>query len=385
MPSKREHTKSRLGCRQCKQRRIKCDEKAPCCGPCTKKGLECEYKELAGVQQSIQILTQANFASATQPPASRSGGKRATTLDPAGADEPDGGFSSDDLFLMHHYTLETARTLGALDEEGYRNFWQTHTPDLAYRFPFLMHAVLSVTAAHRARLDVARHHYGKAIAAFNASGHPRTEEHADAIFCYCILIMIITWALECTMCPNGDDPVLGALDLFGVTRTAVSMLAALQPDLLDRDITRHMRHLQSEPATGPVPADVAHAIDRLDGMVSEHQQSYAPEELEALHDACQRLRWFYTFVLPRPQVCTYLLRWPLALSPLYLALLQRNDLAALAIFAHWCVPIHHAPSPWFVGDWPRQAVLGVARRLTGTVWQQTIDWPLTEVSSDLLA
>ncbi|KAF1840873.1 uncharacterized protein K460DRAFT_295041 [Cucurbitaria berberidis CBS 394.84] len=43
MATRRAHNKSRLGCHQCKRRRIKCDGKQPICANCDKKGESCSF------------------------------------------------------------------------------------------------------------------------------------------------------------------------------------------------------------------------------------------------------------------------------------------------------------------------------------------------------
>ena len=40
---RRGHFKSRLGCLNCKRRRVKCNEARPECSPCRRLGLTCEY------------------------------------------------------------------------------------------------------------------------------------------------------------------------------------------------------------------------------------------------------------------------------------------------------------------------------------------------------
>lgn len=40
---RRGHFKSRLGCFNCKRRRVKCNETRPECGPCRRLALSCEY------------------------------------------------------------------------------------------------------------------------------------------------------------------------------------------------------------------------------------------------------------------------------------------------------------------------------------------------------
>jgi hypothetical protein len=41
--SRRGHFKSRLGCFNCKRRRIKCNEVRPSCSPCRRLALSCDY------------------------------------------------------------------------------------------------------------------------------------------------------------------------------------------------------------------------------------------------------------------------------------------------------------------------------------------------------
>ncbi len=49
--SRRGHSKSRLGCLNCKRRRVKCNEQRPTCSPCRRLGLLCDYALAAGPSQ----------------------------------------------------------------------------------------------------------------------------------------------------------------------------------------------------------------------------------------------------------------------------------------------------------------------------------------------
>lgn len=40
---RKPHRKSRLGCKTCRTRRVKCDEIRPFCGNCTKHGVSCDF------------------------------------------------------------------------------------------------------------------------------------------------------------------------------------------------------------------------------------------------------------------------------------------------------------------------------------------------------
>ena len=380
MPSKRDHSKSRLGCRQCKQRRIKCDEVAPCCGPCAKKGIECDYKEFAGAANSIQVMTQANYAESSRRREERmrsqsisSDSSTATTT----SSHP--SFTAHDMLLMHKYSLETSLTIDIVDEDDDHDLWQCRLPVLALHFPFLMHALLSVTAVHRGMLDVSRYHYGKAIGSFNASGPATTPAQAEAVFCYCVLIMVITMALECAYCPENNDPVSGVLDFFGVTRTSVPMLSAILPAVTNPIINELVVQLNEMPDPSPLPDALVASLDNLEALIQHHYtgNTAATQACAALCDALRSLRHVLSLVTLQPDTYAYVLQWAVAVSPAYIALLRHGDAAARAIFAHWCIPVHHAPARWFVGDWPRRAIIRIAGDLTGTGWQQAITWPVS--------
>lgn len=50
---RRGHFKSRLGCLNCKRRRVKCNELRPECGPCRRLGLACEYSSATTMAASM--------------------------------------------------------------------------------------------------------------------------------------------------------------------------------------------------------------------------------------------------------------------------------------------------------------------------------------------
>ncbi|KAH7085963.1 hypothetical protein BKA63DRAFT_500821 [Paraphoma chrysanthemicola] len=65
MATRRAHNKSRLGCHQCKKRRIKCDVKQPSCLNCDKKGLDCSFLLLAPTSRLSTFSRKAYPTTAT--------------------------------------------------------------------------------------------------------------------------------------------------------------------------------------------------------------------------------------------------------------------------------------------------------------------------------
>ncbi|MBA7492113.1 hypothetical protein ES702_02662 [subsurface metagenome] len=72
MQPRRTHTKSRRGCQMCKQRRVKCDEAGPPCGPCEFRNIACAYAAgaqrgtLPGAQDAPTLQSQAREPNAPQ-------------------------------------------------------------------------------------------------------------------------------------------------------------------------------------------------------------------------------------------------------------------------------------------------------------------------------
>ncbi|KAH8200454.1 hypothetical protein TruAng_005347 [Truncatella angustata] len=108
---RRGHTKSRLGCYNCKRRRIKCQETHPACGHCVKSGLQCEYPNAPTVihqpQQQVPL------------------------------------FSLQDMRFFQHF-LQVCYPHHPLGNES---IWTHEVPCLSQNHEHLMHAILGLSAS----------------------------------------------------------------------------------------------------------------------------------------------------------------------------------------------------------------------------------------------
>ncbi|KAI3572650.1 hypothetical protein IWW34DRAFT_708134 [Fusarium oxysporum f. sp. albedinis] len=127
--ARRAHNKSRLGCRVCKQRKVKCDERKPACDRCVTAGRQCSY-----LGDAPDIPTPASSLSVP----SRDATHRPTTPQ----------LTPKRLSLAHLELLDHMRnsmtTSGPIFhyaiERGYK---------LALRVPYLMDQLLALAAAHK--------------------------------------------------------------------------------------------------------------------------------------------------------------------------------------------------------------------------------------------
>lgn len=82
--SRRRHAKSRTGCENCKIRRIKCDERTPKCGACTRKGVNCLRDECSRFDASERSQIPLNDESSTPRSDSRHRHDKTTLVQPSG-------------------------------------------------------------------------------------------------------------------------------------------------------------------------------------------------------------------------------------------------------------------------------------------------------------
>ncbi|KAK0739101.1 hypothetical protein B0T21DRAFT_285736 [Apiosordaria backusii] len=119
------HTKSRLGCFNCKRRKVKCQETTPSCSNCTRVGLVCEYPERPRMASALS-------ASITS-----------SALVPSGLQSTPTQFTPEDMRYFHHFLVTAYPPLPIQGDQ----IWM-QTASLSHSYDFLMHAMLGLAASH---------------------------------------------------------------------------------------------------------------------------------------------------------------------------------------------------------------------------------------------
>lgn len=389
MTSKRPHTKSRTGCQQCKRRKIKCDGTPPCCRNCATKGLECEYQTLQGAVDALQLLTPESYSHQTSRATARSAqssrsGSSLTASSKAGGDVPPTApsLNSADLGLFYNYLLYTYKTVGPASMD--HTSWQVETPRLALSHPFLMHAILGLSAAHQISqslgsdsdsVRLAREHYAAALRTFRESFESSTSPDEHAVFrafTTIITILFINW--ECREASDrstidGFSGLLGLMQSSSAINLRTGGSRSAQSDVFP---SVHLGSLQS------IPPDLRHSLQGLQDELP--QWACEPSEAASLGRAFTALISHHSLVSSKPSDGSGFLIWPLSLDNEYITLLDRRSPPALCMLAHWCVPLCNSPIKWYAGDWPHRLLLAINSQLTGTVWHQHIQWALSETT-----
>ncbi|KAI9834010.1 MAG: hypothetical protein M1826_005915 [Phylliscum demangeonii] len=200
-PHRRSHTKSRKGCKTCKRRHIRCDETFPQCRNCTKHNCRCDYMD--GPRPRDKRARSPSGPDLLWSPAIKKeidSWRRTEQFPfPEMQVEPQPmvqNYSITDLRLMHHLCSITRD----MQLRGTAPFvvWTDRIPTLlriATVYPFVMHALLALSATHLAWLtdsqatyNIAYHHREAALRGLQDGIGNFRRDNSDAVLAASILL-----------------------------------------------------------------------------------------------------------------------------------------------------------------------------------------------------
>ncbi|KAK9244586.1 hypothetical protein V1506DRAFT_540908 [Lipomyces tetrasporus] len=417
MPSRRTHTKSRLGCLQCKKRRVKCDEKVPRCGSCAKHNITCKYTGspvnrlllsrivYSNNQQSLDTeersSSEISYVSRTSPysesPASIGGGRLSTTsassLDRldilSNLIDRNPQFPSDlhmrDLELMHHYSTETYRTWSEGQAPEIQEIWKTVVPKEALAHRFLMHGLLALSALHLCQInsgdkgpsrvmytEIATRHQSLALSSFRSELNNITPLNCNAVFAFSGILTIATFAsCQCTGIEQGMAPVEEILRVFSLLRGVNEILHTARDWILTGQLGPIVRDTFTSTADA-LPAEARAALDYLDEANSHNRDSDAKK---AYCSAIQKLRNYFEIFYSQGQQVRIAMAWPITVPSAYIALLKSRQPMALVVLAHYCVILRLFDRCWWLTGWSENVVEEIYQSLDAS-WRPSMRWPI---------
>lgn len=189
--TRRTHTKSRLGCLKCKQRKIKCQQQRPACAACIKLGCKCQYSPPPQAPKT-PAPGGSYFGHCNNP--------QSVVYLPG----TPGEFTAHDMRLFHHFIVSAHPFI----PHEYEATWITAVPLRSHQYDYLMHAILAISSSHLAiyvddpfnTTTTAFLHRQKAIAGLEAAFNhwpPRPDE------AHVILATSYLLAFQSTYLPDG--------------------------------------------------------------------------------------------------------------------------------------------------------------------------------------
>ncbi|KAI8623729.1 hypothetical protein F5Y19DRAFT_457260 [Xylariaceae sp. FL1651] len=356
--SRRSRPKSHSGCKTCKSRKIKCDERKPACGNCTKRNVECDF-----------------VASGPRCPPSRTSAF------------PD--LNLEDLELLHNYTTRTCTTLS--NSSVLRDFYRMTAVQLGLQCDYIMRALLAVSSLQLAyyRPHAREHYQSLAMQHHQIASRAAIDliegasaSTADNLFLFSVLTIFYTLGnrrRDNSILPVGESGFPNWMVLLRGTRA----LTAIMPTQADGPLTPLFKYGQDrwqmrETCRQPASPVYQH-LDRMRALIThretneDHCRIYT-KAIEGLHKS---------FLLCDSESghsydVTDVFLWAFEVVDDIVPLLSAPTQEAVAIFAFFCVLLKRLKSQWWLHGWVDHLIAWSCALLDREhrLW---IQWPLEEI------
>ncbi|KAL5611549.1 uncharacterized protein BROUX77_001705 [Berkeleyomyces rouxiae] len=295
-----------------------------------------------------------------------------------------------DMRLMHHYTTVTSKTL-TISPTTIEQVWMNEVPRLAFSgAPYLVDAILAVTALHMRVLGPNDRHLVQASHAYMASSVAQyckalsegiNETNAEALFLTATLIALQSTA---TRVFTRDDPGTEASDPSGTYTLPLSWFHAFQgvkavvasswPWIRNSETVLSV--IDAQPALQlDMRTDSAFFGPVLDGLESEvNMDDPAQKEatLQAYHHAASVLNWAHS-----SSARGAALAFPASVSKRFVDLIEMRRPRALVLLASFFALLRKFDSIWWLQGVPRREIIGIASLFDrNSPWWKHLEWPL---------
>ncbi|OTA61479.1 hypothetical protein K449DRAFT_330914 [Hypoxylon sp. EC38] len=377
---RRAHRKSKYGCKNCKQRHLKCDEARPSCNNCLITDRTCSFLEL-----STTLPVNLSGVPLARSPSSTSHSPTPNRLTPPKYDGPQDGslgerYSLVHLELLHHFQSGLVETLGSNLPDVIPMIH--HCIQEAFRTPYLMDELLALSAAHKSTLAEDRSSLfqteatrlqTRALAQFNAANTDISDENYLAMFLFSVFLghHVLFDTFSCL------DNLSTVLDKFvqclslhrGICAIASQSWSNIESQIypnipIDSTPTEPSQFRQSDECAGLVELIQS-------GELSSSASQACRGAIDALQHIFDKER---SRELPATRRITVIQEWPVRISTTYIELLDQRRPEALVILAHYAVLLHRARDYWAVGDAGSFLIRSIARHL-GSYWDKWLQWP----------
>ncbi|KAN0114638.1 hypothetical protein V8E51_004182 [Hyaloscypha variabilis] len=343
--SRRPHRKTRTGCLQCRQRRIKCDEGKPSCSYCARYGTPCTYNT---PDNSIRGVSTPPNHSPESP--------------------------------IVHSPLQP--TLPNSDTLQWKDLELVAVPQLAMQHHFLMRGIFALSALHLSHLQPDRREELLIIA---ADLNNVDKENCNSLFAFSALVVCYAFGSPKSsedLLLTGKDNTQAVPDWLHFLRGTYSMLSSSWEWIQNGTMAPLIEPIEGRSV-------VANGVE--DEYLSRLIQLLGPKATENVHDreksmiylaALQDLRIVFgkSHSSDSPAHCVRWASfdWPVRVPEDFIRLLNDREPKALVLLAHHCVLLKREQACWYLD--------GHAHRLLSTIevtlnaeMRSWIEWPCKQI------
>ncbi|KAH8816212.1 hypothetical protein F5884DRAFT_213946 [Xylogone sp. PMI_703] len=396
MQNRRSHRKSRLGCRRCKTRRVKCDETRPSCNNCVKHGIECDLTPPAASLtirplQRVRIprlhtVKEPKYVSIkeTSPTLSvvSSSSSSRDGLSPSLAMQM---FTPADrlleLRLFHHYRTMASKSFlpASFPSKGLdRHPWSTWVSTLAVSTPSLMDAIIGFSAFHLRLLSPDDKSISQASHKYMARSIVRhskelqlgiNERNVETLFATSVFIALHASVSQRFLAGAEEEklPVHWFRPYRGVKALLDTGWKWIEKSQIGSVV-------QATYVTGPLPESQAEeTAGPFDFLLKDLELDELDKEtLKSYESSVAFLSWMYT--APNP---TAIFKFPMMVSHRFIELLEAKDPRTLTIVGYYFMLLKRLSHIW----WLQGVVEREFRTLMTFIpkdWLRIMDWAVKE-------
>ena len=294
-----------------------------------------------------------------------------------------------ELELIHHYCTSTCYTLS--QNAQLQTIWRIDIPQIGFSFPFVIRAILAISALHLAHckpskrdffVETALRLHEAALRDVNKLLLNIDRDNCAAIYCLSALTCLISCAKPRGVNDFlliGDSGLAEWLILFRGSRSIIfTYIDTLRRGPLAAMFSIGQRRTSS--STGDPPA-LPQPLQDLKCYLSETPTS--PELLHVQLTAVDELSKSFAIVfdedaIGKPHDPAEVFVWLFRVSAEYLNMLGQRSPEALAIFAHYCVLLKQLEWAWWMQGWSMHLIAGVYHTL-GYEHRAWIRWPMEQI------
>ncbi|KAH8734125.1 hypothetical protein BGZ61DRAFT_445833 [Ilyonectria robusta] len=401
--SRRKHRRSRRGCVECKRRHMRCDETRPRCINCSKADRNCFY--LNSIQELHKPPSKTpKPSSSTETAGPSTGPEYGATSHSNPPSEPDGTpietdtedftparndllFSMEHLSLLHHFESSKFEVLMANElTEG----MAIRGLEVALATPYLMHALLALSALHLATIQpeqaeryslLATQLQGRSILLFNNDCEQPSETTCLPMFYFSSFIAV--HVLQQTLKSNRND-FAAFLDQFANYLLVHRGVNAIVGDWWHIIRDAMGTELSQDPGGTVNTEDLDIECGPLQEMLDHSDLSTT--SIQICRDTAKILeksfRMYHRIAKVSTRRSASIMTFPVHVSAEFTAMIDQQKPEALIILAFYAVLLHRCRNAWIVGDAGRFIIESIAERLQG-YWSQWLAFPILALEDDL--
>ncbi|KAF4636983.1 hypothetical protein G7Y89_g1081 [Cudoniella acicularis] len=390
--SRRTFKKSRRGCRTCKARKVKCDEKHPLCGNCARRfnGLKCcDFDPFIETSQEGSRTNSSRRQEPTLYPLRPALSSPASSV--AGSSEESRVL---ELRLMYHYTTTTCEQMPGGQSTQKQLIWSIDIPQLAFSSDLVLSAMLGISALHLSALTPedpklaysARHYFDQAVSKHRMALSHIEEHNAESLLATAILICHHTWLASHSTAL--DEPYSLPLQAYYMARGIKVLFEQMWPSIRNScylwfaNVQPIPEEIVRSPHSDPFLMSVEQDLAELSRTFDAPDTSL--DRRETYEKAATEIISISTSIkngAPQHWIQSRIATMAIRLPSLFLELIEQKDPRALALLARNVSLLKVTEYIWWLhgGEETQQvaerAITGISKMMPPK-WAWTMQWPL---------